>query len=113
KADTFDFDRLVEQARAELRDFGGSIDAIIAHWDFPVSVLVPILAADYGLPAPSLTAIVRTEHKLWSRALQREVIPDYVPDFYGFDPFDPDALDTIGLDFPFFVKPIKSHSSQL
>lgn len=112
-AEEFDFDELLERARAELRVFDGSIDAIIAHWDFPTSVLVPILAAEYGLPSPTLESVIRNEHKLWSRVLQSEVVPECVPKFCAFDPFDPDALERIDIPFPFWVKPIKAHSSQL
>ncbi|WP_245547583.1 ATP-grasp domain-containing protein [Nocardia brevicatena] len=112
-AEEFDFDELLERARAELRAFDGSIDAIIAHWDFPTSVLVPILAAEYGLPSPTLESVIRNEHKLWSRVLQSEVVPECVPKFCAFDPFDPDALERIDIPFPFWVKPIKAHSSQL
>lgn len=112
-AEEFDFEELLERARAELRAFDGSVDAIIAHWDFPTSVLVPILAAEYGLPSPTLESVIRNEHKLWSRILQSEVVPECVPKFCAFDPFDPDALERIDIPFPFWVKPIKAHSSQL
>ncbi|MET8796026.1 hypothetical protein ABZV91_06145 [Nocardia sp. NPDC004568] len=112
-ADEFDFDELLDRARAELRAFDGRVDAIIAHWDFPTSVLVPILAGEFGLPSPSLESVLKNEHKYWSRVLQRESVPECVPDFCAFDPFDPDALDKIDIPFPFWVKPIKSHSSQL
>lgn len=112
-AEEFDFDELLNRARAQLRAFDGEIHAIIAHWDFPTSVLVPILAEEYGLPSPSLVSVLRNEHKLWSRMLQREVVPECVPAFCAFDPFDPDALQQIDIPFPFWVKPIKSHSSQL
>ncbi|MFC9967531.1 acetyl-CoA carboxylase biotin carboxylase subunit family protein [Nocardia ignorata] len=113
KAEEFDFDELLDRARTELDAFDGTVDAIIAHWDFPTSVIVPILAAERGLPAPSLESVLRSEHKLWSRMLQRESVPECVPDFRAFDPFDPNALDSIDLDFPFWVKPVKAHSSQL
>lgn len=113
KAEEFDFDELLDRARTELDAFDGSVDAIIAHWDFPTSVIVPILAAERGLPAPSLESVLRSEHKLWSRVLQRESVPECVPNFRAFDPFDPNALDSIDLDFPFWVKPVKAHSSQL
>ncbi|WP_063034062.1 ATP-binding protein [Nocardia grenadensis] len=112
-ADEYDFDELLDRARAELRAFDGRVDAIIAHWDFPTSVLVPILADEFGLPSPSLESVLKNEHKYWSRVLQRESVPECVPDFCAFDPFDPDALDKIDIPFPFWVKPIKSHSSQL
>ncbi|MEU4317501.1 ATP-grasp domain-containing protein [Nocardia fluminea] len=113
EAEEFDFEELLDRARAELRTFDGSVDAIIAHWDFPTSVIAPILAAEWGLPSPTLDSVIRSEHKLWSRVLQRESVPECVPEFCAFDPFDPDALDGIELAFPFWVKPVKSHSSQL
>ncbi|WP_010549396.1 ATP-grasp domain-containing protein [Brachybacterium paraconglomeratum] len=108
-----DFDQLLHDARAELDAFDGSIDAIIAHWDFPVSVLATVLAAENGLPAPSLESLLKSEHKYWSRLEQQRCIPECVPGVAAFDPFDDDALATIGLDFPFWVKPVKAHSSAL
>ncbi|MFD6397618.1 acetyl-CoA carboxylase biotin carboxylase subunit family protein [Nocardia sp. NPDC060249] len=113
EAEEFDFEQLLDRARTELRAFDGEVDAIVAHWDFPTSVIVPILAAEWGLPSPSLDSVIRSEHKLWSRVLQRESVPECVPEFSAFDPFDPDALDGIDVAFPFWVKPVKSHSSQL
>lgn len=109
----FDFETLLRDARLELDAFDGSIDAIIAHWDFPVSILTAMLAAEYELPTPSLTSLLKTEHKYWSRLEQRKSIPECVPGFASFDPFDDDALATIDLDFPFWVKPVKAHSSNL
>ena len=108
-----DFEELLADARKELDAFDGTVDAIIAHWDFPVSVMVPILAAERGLPAPSLESVLKCEHKYWSRLEQRASIPECVPGFAAFDPFDDDALSTIDLEFPFWVKPVKAHSSNL
>lgn len=111
-----DFNALLEAARTELaafQDGGGSVDAVIAHWDFPASVMAPILAAEHGLPAPSLASLLKSEHKLWSRLEQRASIPECVPGFAPFDPFDDDALDSIDLEYPFWVKPVKAHSSNL
>ena len=107
------FDELLERARAELDAFDGSIDAIISHWDFPTSILAPTLCHEYGIPAPSIESLILCEHKYASRRMQAEVVPECVPAFDLFDPEDPDALDGIDLDFPFFVKPVKGHSSQL
>lgn len=108
---------LLDDARAELADFDGSVDAIIAHWDFPTSVLGPLLAAEHDIPSPSLRSVLACEHKYWSRLMQREAAPECVPGFAAFDPFDDDALDAVldsgDLAFPFWIKPIKSHSSQL
>ncbi|MBA4084627.1 ATP-grasp domain-containing protein [Janibacter terrae] len=108
-----DFDALLERARAELDAFDGSVDAIVSHWDFPTSVLGPMLAAERGLPAPSLTSLLKCEHKYWSRLEQRRAVPEVVPGFVAFDPFADDVAQQIDLDFPYWVKPIKGHSSNL
>lgn len=107
------FNDLLDQARRELDAFDGSVDAIIAHWDFPSSVLAPILADEHGIPAPSLESVVRCEHKYWSRLQQAAAVPDHVPAFSAFDPFADDVRSQIELDFPFWVKPVKSYASQL
>lgn len=109
-----DLDELLEQALDEIESRGIEPDGFIAHWDFPTSVLAPMLAAHHGLPGPSLEAVLRCEHKLWSRTAQRESVPECTPGFAVFDPDDPDALTALdGLRFPVFVKPVKSYSSQL
>ena len=113
ESETISFNRLLDELRTLLRDSQVPVDAIIAHWDFPTSVLVPILCEELGLPSPSLVSVLRCEHKLWSRLDQAEVVPEVVPEFAGFDPFADNPLDDIDLEFPFWVKPIKTFSSQL
>lgn len=110
---SYDFDELLAQARDELAAFDGTVDAIVSHWDFPTSVLAPMLADEWGLPAPSLESVLRCEHKFWSRVEQQQCVPEVVPGFAAFDPFAAAPRDEIGLDFPFWVKPIKAHSSNL
>ncbi|XKH60055.1 ATP-grasp domain-containing protein [Halomonas sediminis] len=112
-SETFSFNKLVEEARQELDAFPGSIDAIIAQWDFPTSVMVPLLCKEYGLPAASLESVLKCEHKYWSRLEQRKVIPEFVPDFCSVDPFADSPLDQVTLDYPFWLKPVKAFSSQL
>lgn len=112
-APDLDFDELLGELRKELEAFDGSIDAIIAHWDFPTSVLVPILCRELGLPSPSVESVLKCEHKYWSRLEQQRSVPDMVPKFCSFDPFRDDALAQIDLEFPFWIKPVKSFSSQL
>lgn len=104
---------MLEQADQELRSFDGPIDAIVGYTDFPVSTMVPILCERFNVPGPSLESVLKCEHKYWSRLEQKQVIPDHVPDFYPFDPFDDQALQKIPLKFPFWIKPIKSTASQL
>lgn len=64
-------------------------------------------------PTVSREALLKCEHEYWARLCQSEAIPDHIPGFRAFDPFDDDALQTIGLGFPLFVKPIKSSGSRL
>lgn len=104
---------MLELAEEQLDRFEGPIDAIVGYTDFPVSTMVPILCEKYGVPGPSLESVLKCEHKYWSRLEQREAIPEHIPQFYSFDPFDDKALDQIPLAFPFWIKPIKSTASQL
>ena len=105
------FDELLERAREQLK--ADPPDAIVCHWDFPSSCLAPILAREFGLPAPSLEAALRCEHKYWSRLEQKEVAPECVPDFQALDPGDPEAANKLEIDFPIWLKPVKAFSSQL
>ncbi|EPX85698.1 ATP-grasp domain-containing protein [Salipiger mucosus] len=112
----FDIPAMLAEAEATLDAFDGSIDAIVGYIDFPVSTMLPILCEKYGTPQASLESLLKCEHKYWSRCVMRESIPDHIPKFTAFDPFDDDALSKIGeadLRFPFFVKPIKSSGSRL
>jgi hypothetical protein len=108
-----DLGKLLDTARRRLATFAGVIDAIIGYWDFPTSVIVPILCRRYRLPGPSLEAIATCEHKYWCRVEQQQVIPDLVPRFCSVDPFARDPLALIDIPFPFWMKPVKAHSSYL
>jgi biotin carboxylase len=112
----FDIPAMLAEAEATLDAFDGSIDAIVGYIDFPVSTMLPLLCAKYGTRNASLESLLKCEHKYWSRKVMTEAIPEHVPKFTAFDPFDDNALSTIGeadLRFPFFVKPIKSSGSRL
>jgi hypothetical protein len=105
-----DMPALLDAARRELDAFDGSVDAIIGYWDFPVSTLVPILCAERGLPAAPLEAVVKCEHKYWSRLEQSKVI-DAVPRFAEID-FDAERPPE-DMRYPMWLKPVKSFSSEL
>jgi hypothetical protein len=104
---------LIAKAEQQLASFEGSIDAIVGYWDFPVSSMVPILCERVGLPSASLASRLKCEHKYWSRLEQQKVIPDQVPRFAAFNPFAERPREQIDLDYPFWVKPVKAHSSFL
>ncbi|MFW6031930.1 MAG: hypothetical protein ACOCTI_00990 [Phycisphaeraceae bacterium] len=109
----YPFNDVLEKARRQLREFDGSIDAIVGYWDFPVTTLVPMLGHEFGTTAPTLDSVARCEHKYWSRLLQSEVISEH-PDFEVFNPFDDDPLSRFErVGFPMWIKPIKGTSSIL
>jgi biotin carboxylase len=109
----FDMEALLEKARGILRAFPEPIDAIVGYWDFPTILMMPILRREFGLRGPTLESVLRCEHKYWSRIEQAKVVPMHVPDFALVDPFDEKAADNIDLAYPFWIKPIKAHSSLL
>ncbi|WP_435105113.1 ATP-grasp domain-containing protein [Arhodomonas sp. AD133] len=113
EADHFPVADMLRRAEQRMAGSGEPVDAVIGYVDFPVSTMIPVLAQRFGLRAPSLTALLRCEHKYWSRLCQREVVPDNIPRFEVFDPFEPDPLAGLSLDFPFWIKPIKSAGSFL
>lgn len=107
------FDRLRKKAEDCLAHFEGSIDGIVSFWDFPSSGMASVLRNTHGLPGPTNEALTKCEHKYWSRLEQRAVVPELVPDFCIVDPFAEDPLSQVTIDYPFWIKPIKAHSSSL
>ena len=116
ETESFNIPAMLEVAERQLAQFNGTVDAIIGYMDFPVSTMLPLLCTKFGTRSTSLESLLKCEHKYWSRVTQSEVIPEHIPAFTAFDPFDDQALSKIGqakLAFPFFVKPIKSSGSRL
>ncbi|GAA0563359.1 ATP-binding protein [Actinomadura livida] len=109
---TVDFDRVVARAQEQLDAFDGPIDAIIGFWDFPVTTVVPVLCARYGLRSSSLESVVKCEHKYWSRIEQREVI-DELPAFGLVDIRAGRARPPPGVRYPMWLKPVKSAAAVL
>lgn len=109
----YDVEATLAKAEKILNDFDGSIDAIIGHWDFPVTSLVPMLCKPRGLRAPSLEAVLKCAHKYWSRVEQKKHIPECTPDFCAIDPFADDPFSQLTLDYPFWIKPVMGYSSTL
>ena len=101
----------LDRSLERLHNFPGSVDAVVGYWDFPVSTILPLLRAPVGLPGPSLETVLKCEHKYLSRILQADVVPDLIPRFCPVDPFSP--APRCDLDFPFWLKPVKSVCSHL
>lgn len=105
------FAEILAKAQLILDDFDGPIDAIIGFWDFPVSSIVPLLRRRHGLDTATVEEIVMCEHKFWSRLIQAEVV-DEIPAFGLVDPFRDDRPPA-GVDYPLWLKPVKSFASML
>ncbi len=112
-SEDFDVAATLAEAERQLKAHDGPIDGIMGYWDFPVSLMVPILARRFGQAAPSVHSVVGCEHKYYSRLLQSQVAPEHVPEFQAVDPFDEADVDGIRLEYPFWIKPVKSFSSHL
>jgi biotin carboxylase len=111
--ESVDLPGLLDAARAQVEAFvasGARVHALIGFWDFPVSTMVPVLCERLGLRWASTEAVVKCEHKYWSRLEQAKVI-DEIPRFGLVDLADPELPD--GVAFPVWVKPVRSASSEL
>ena len=109
----YDVERIITEGMGELDAFDGPVDAVIAYRDFPESSIQPILARHCNVQSASLEAVLQCEHKYWSRVEQLRAVPENVPAFTRFRPFDPDPRSQIDLDYPFWMKPVKSFASHL
>jgi hypothetical protein len=107
-----DIAALLQKAREQLNAFDGTVDAIVGYWDFPVSSMVPILCQEHGLRSASLESIVKCEHKYWSR-LEQQKVTDAHPRFGLVDLAVETPAPPSNVRFPFWMKPVKSFSSQL
>ncbi|QGK70693.1 hypothetical protein GIY23_15270 [Allosaccharopolyspora coralli] len=102
--DRIDFDGLLATADRRLREFDGPVDAVIGYWDFPVCTLVPLLCEARGLHSADLRALLKCEHKYWSRLEQRKVIAD-LPDFAVLD-LDQDAKPPEDVTYPMWLNEV-------
>jgi hypothetical protein len=103
---------LLAAAQREVEAFDGPVHALIGFWDFPVSTMVPILCERLGLRWASTEAVLKCEHKYWSRLEQRKVI-DELPNFGIVDLDDEHPAPPEGVGYPMWLKPVKSFSSEL
>lgn len=105
----YPFEERLELGARRIEEAGA--DGIITYWDFPSSLITPLLARRFGFPYASLESIMKCEHKYWFRQQQADIVE--TPAFCSFDPFASDPLGQISLDFPFWIKPVVGHSSML
>jgi hypothetical protein len=104
---------LLKSTKKMLEKFPGKADGVIGYDEYPTSTLVPVLNEQCGLNLLSSSSVIKCEHKYWSRLEQKQSIPEHVPNFCLFDPFDSSSYNSIPLKFPFWIKPVKAYSSYL
>lgn len=96
----FDIDGYIEQCAAR-KDIAG----VFSSSDYPGATVAAAIARRAKLPGPDPRCLLRASHKLASRAVQAEAVPEATPKFSAVDPgnlmFPPDV------GFPCFVKPVK------
>lgn len=109
----YEMAELLDRARRTLKNYSGTVDAIVGYWDFPTLSLLPVLRREWDLPGPTLEAALRCEHKYWARVEEAQVAPRQTPRFASVNPFDENVMDQPPLPYPFWIKPVRAHSSQL
>lgn len=109
---SYPMDEIMAEARKTLKE-APAVDAIIGHWDFPTTSMLPILRREHKLPSPTLESVLYTEHKYWNRLAGQEALPECTPDFQGLDPYSDDPLKDLDMEYPFWLKPSISFSSYL
>lgn len=108
-----DIPALIDLAAQRMAEAPGGPAGVASFFDFPGTIIAAALAERFDLPGPGLESLFKCEHKYWSRLEQQKVVPDFIPTFHAFNPFDDQAYGKIGLFPPFWIKPVKSFRSYL
>ncbi|HLL56203.1 MAG TPA: ATP-grasp domain-containing protein [Myxococcaceae bacterium] len=104
----FDVFRWVDRTVESLR--GQGLSGVLGTGDYPGCMLAALVGERLGLTVPPPESVVRLSHKLYSRRIQRAVVPEATPDFEPVDPFG--GLPKLrSLQYPFFLKPVKGTMS--
>lgn len=111
--ESYPIEEFLHTALRELEEIDGQVDAIIGHWDFPTTSLLPILHDELGLRGPSLESVLMCENKYGTRLAEYEATPDLAPPFALLDPNDDAVLDDPPLPYPFWLKPVVAFSSTM
>ncbi len=88
----------------------GNIDGIIGTEDYPGSIFASIVAKHTDKLGPDPTAILRCQHKYYSRIDQQVFVPEATPAFQLINPITFTG-EILRLPFPLFIKPVKAFFS--
>lgn len=104
-ADPFDeAERILAWVRHE------ALTGVVSTDDYPGSALACLVARRLGLPTPDPATNLICQHKFYSRAFQRGIVPEAVPRCVLIDVNGPASLQG-AIELPAFVKPVKSFFS--
>lgn len=101
--------QLIERTAAKYRAAG--LAGVTSAVGYPGMSAASVIARELGLPGPAPEAVMRCDHKYYSRLHQRRHVREATPEFRLIDPHDPRSLDNL-LPFPSFLKPVKSCMSR-
>lgn len=107
---SFDALTFIEHAMKKFKRAG--LSGIASSGDYPGCILAAAIAQEMGFPAPTPESVLMCSHKYYSRLAQREAAPKAAPLSILINP-DKIKKEEIVLEFPLFIKPVKSWSSVL
>ncbi len=87
-----------------------SINGIIGTEDYPGCIFASIVAKHVNKLGPRPTAVLRCQHKYYSRIDQQVFVPEATPVFQLINPIT-FADEILRLPFPLFIKPVKAFFS--
>jgi len=92
--------------------YGHVIDGILCTQEYTSNILASLVAERCNVPGPSVAAVLRCQHKYYTRCVQRKAVPEATPEFCLIDPDDYEAsVARMPFSFPCFVKPVKAYFS--
>ena len=107
RAVAFSVHRWIDRTAGRFASQG--IEGVIGTGDYPGCMLAAAVAERLALPSAGLRAVVLLSHKVYSREIQRALVPEATPDFEPLNPFA--GRDPVRLGFPYFLKPVKGTMS--
>lgn len=107
---SFDAERFVDRAVDELSRL--RVSGVVSSSDYPGCLVAAVIAERMGLPGPPPEAVLRAAHKYVARELLAPAVPESTPGFHLIDPATVEGTAET-LQYPVFVKPVKSWFSQL
>jgi biotin carboxylase len=107
---TFDIVRFIDRLVEKYRRTG--IDGVVSNNEQFGTLIAAVVARRLGLPGTDPLAIIMSQHKYFSRMVQRQAVPEATPPFalFPYEIRDPAELE---IGFPCFVKPVKATFSVL